>query len=112
MRRSEVSEEHDKTTSEQVIELIKYVFDKFMDVFKQSIIISGFIATALVVTACYLWGTERVVPNELYIVLGTAIGGFIGGKVEAARKNSIDKNDVSKLEALLELVKRYELHEE
>jgi hypothetical protein len=59
--------------------------DRFWDLLQQSVIVSALIALVLVSTACYLWLSGQKVPEELYLLLGTVVGFFFGGKVERAR---------------------------
>jgi hypothetical protein len=56
----------------------------FWRLLEESVLVSGFLALALCVTACVLWLRGVNVPNELYILLGTVVGFFFGGKVQAA----------------------------
>lgn len=59
--------------------------DKFWDLLKESVIFSGIITVALTGAAVYLWVTGQQVPEELYLLLGTVVGFFFGGKVERAQ---------------------------
>lgn len=56
----------------------------FLDLLRESVIISGAISLALVVTSCYLWATGGAVPDELYYSLVMVLGFFFGGKAQKA----------------------------
>lgn len=56
--------------------------DEFYRLLERSVLISGILALALTLTACYMWANGNTVPQELYIMLGTIVGFFFGGKVQ------------------------------
>lgn len=55
--------------------------DVFWRLMERSVIISGTIATLMVVTACYIWATGGNVPDELYQLLILVVSFFFGAKV-------------------------------
>lgn len=56
--------------------------DKLYQLLERSVLISGILALMLTLTACYMWASGYSVPQELYIMLGTIVGFFFGGKVQ------------------------------
>lgn len=70
----------------------KYTFGDFiesvMELLRESVLVSGALAMALVATACYLWISNLAVPEELFILLGTVVGFFFGSKVGGAQTRS------------------------
>jgi len=58
----------------------KDFFMRLLDLLAQSVLISGLVALLMTGVACYLWATGEVVPEQLFILLGTVIGFFFGAK--------------------------------
>ena len=54
--------------------------DVFISLLKESILVSGLMALALIGTACYLWATGQTVPQELYYILATVVAFYFGTK--------------------------------
>lgn len=65
---------------------------KFYELLERSVLISGILSLALTVTACYMWLAGRTVPQELYILLGTVVGFFFGGKVQTQAQSHATHN--------------------
>lgn len=75
---------------EALFELVQWMFEQFTELLRESVLVSGGIALYLVAVAGKLWSAEATVPNELYLILGTVIGFFFGGKVEQrARRKAL-----------------------
>jgi len=51
-----------------------------LDLLRESVVVSGLVALAMVFVACYLWVTGQVVPEPLFVLLGTVVGFFFGAK--------------------------------
>lgn len=51
-----------------------------LDLLRESVVVSGLVALAMVFVACYLWATGQTVPEPLFVLLGTVVGFFFGAK--------------------------------
>lgn len=58
--------------------------DKFWELLRESVIISGVLALALIGGVIYLAVTAQPIPEILAALAGTAVGYFMGGKAKTA----------------------------
>lgn len=49
---------------------------------QQSVLVTSTLALLVVGTACYIWASGHVVPQEMYVILSLIVGFFFGSKSE------------------------------
>jgi hypothetical protein len=60
------------------------MLNKIYDLFEKSVIISGLVALALTVTACWMWVSGRSVPDQLAVMLGIVVTFFFSQRQQNA----------------------------
>jgi len=60
--------------------------DRFFDLLEKNTLVSSFIAAAMVITACVLWGMQIPIPKPLETALMLVLGYFLGSKIERANR--------------------------
>jgi len=56
------------------------MWDKFVELYKESAIIQGLLALTVTVTVCYLYITNNQVPDSLLAILFSVLGFYFGHK--------------------------------
>lgn len=56
--------------------------EKFWEMMEKNVLVSSFIAGAMVVTACYMWATGQLIPSAMEAALMLVLGYFLGSKAQ------------------------------
>jgi hypothetical protein len=67
---------------------------QFWALFKQSVIMQALLSVMMVGTYCYLIIIGQAVTNEFYVLLGTIVGFFFGGKMGLAQGKEAAKAEL------------------
>lgn len=55
---------------------------RFWDALEKNVLVSSFIAAAMVLTACYMWATGQQIPPIMEGALMLVLGYFLGAKAQ------------------------------
>lgn len=68
--------------------------NRLFDVFEQNLMISSFIALAMVSAACYMWVSQIPIPKGLEAVLAMVLGYFLGAKAQGVARRRSERKSV------------------